>query len=106
MDAIVAARVPVEIKEQGNNVLASIGATPTELINTAYRYVLRYGRLPLEETEAPSGARVLLAERHERLDGQLRRLRVSDYDYSAGDTRTFKQALEEKRKAEYRATSA
>ena len=40
-DAIVTARVPAEIKKQGNAVLREIGSTPTELVNAAYRYVLR-----------------------------------------------------------------
>ena len=39
-DAIVTARVPVEIKRQGNAVLKKIGSTPTELVNDAYRDVL------------------------------------------------------------------
>ena len=42
-DAIVTARVPAEIKKQGNAVLREIGSTPTELVNAAYRYVLKRG---------------------------------------------------------------
>lgn len=45
-DSIVTARVPTEIKEQGNKVLKKIGATPTELVNAAYAHVIRYGELP------------------------------------------------------------
>ena len=46
MDAFVTARVPVEIKEQGNAALKRIGATPTQLVNAAYEYVLAHGALP------------------------------------------------------------
>ncbi len=46
MDAVVTARVPVEVKEQGARVLRSIGATPTQLVNAAYSYVLETGTLP------------------------------------------------------------
>ena len=47
-DAIVTARVPAEIKKQGNAVLREIGSTPTELVNAAYRYVLKERELPEE----------------------------------------------------------
>lgn len=51
MDAIVTARVPVEVKEQGGQILRSIGASQTDLINSAYRVLLATKRLPsLEAT--------------------------------------------------------
>ena len=46
MDAMVTARVPLEIKEQGNAVLKSIGATATDLINAAFAYVIKNKELP------------------------------------------------------------
>lgn len=46
MDAVVTARVPVEIRRQGNEVLRSIGSNPTQLINAAYEYVISHGSLP------------------------------------------------------------
>lgn len=46
MDAMVSARVPVEIKKQGDKKLREIGATTTELVNSAYVYLLDNGRLP------------------------------------------------------------
>ncbi len=45
-DVIVTARVPKEVKRKGDEILGRIGSTPTELINMAYRYVLRNGELP------------------------------------------------------------
>lgn len=55
MDATVTARVPVEIKEQGNALLKSLGSSPTQLINAAYRYLLKEKRLP--EPEQPQGTK-------------------------------------------------
>jgi antitoxin component of RelBE/YafQ-DinJ toxin-antitoxin module len=107
MDAIVAARVPVEVKERGNSMLASIGATPTQLINAAYRYVLAFGSLPCAEHDGKptetGTTRRLSAEQRERLEAQMRSLKVSGHDYSQGGARTLKQAIEEKRKAEHAA---
>ncbi|MEG0376062.1 MAG: type II toxin-antitoxin system RelB/DinJ family antitoxin, partial [Raoultibacter sp.] len=57
MDAIVTARVPVEIKEQANGVLKNIGATPTELVNAAYQYVLECEALPKARRESKSSER-------------------------------------------------
>lgn len=62
VDTIVTARVPTEIKEQGNAILKKIGSSPTELVNAAYRYVLDYGELP---AVAPSLEEV--ANRHRNL---------------------------------------
>jgi antitoxin component of RelBE/YafQ-DinJ toxin-antitoxin module len=50
----VSARIPVEIHDQGNARLKRIGATPTQLINAAYSYVLKTGKLP--ELNASTGA--------------------------------------------------
>ncbi len=46
MDSIVTARVPAEIKEQGNQILSQIGSTPTKLVNAAYDYVIEHRELP------------------------------------------------------------
>lgn len=46
MDAIVSARVPIALKERGNDVLREIGATPTQLINAAYEFILSERELP------------------------------------------------------------
>lgn len=49
MNTMVAARVPLEIKEQGDPILKKLGSNPTELINKAYAYVLKNGSLPGED---------------------------------------------------------
>lgn len=46
MDAIVTARVPVEVKEQANAILKELGSSPTKLINAAYDYLLATHKLP------------------------------------------------------------
>ena len=46
MHAMVTARVPVEIKNRGDRKLKEIGATATELINSAYEYVIEHGEIP------------------------------------------------------------
>ncbi len=46
MDAMVSARVPAEIKKQGDAKLKEIGSSTTELINAAYNHLLKYGELP------------------------------------------------------------
>ena len=46
MDAIVTARVPVEVKEQANVILKELGSSPTKLINAAYTYLLATHELP------------------------------------------------------------
>ena len=61
MDAIVTARVPVEIKEQVGAILRDIGSTPTKLINAAYGYVLHYHALPVSEAEMPAEGTVRVA---------------------------------------------
>ena len=48
MDAMVTARVPVEIKKQGDRKLKQMGSSATELINDAYRYVIEHGALPCD----------------------------------------------------------
>ena len=55
MDAMVSARVPVEIKKQGDRKLKEIGSSVTELVNSAYAYLLEYGELPKQESPAAAG---------------------------------------------------
>ena len=44
--AVVNARIPLAKKEAANSLLEAIGATPSELINSAYDYLLKFGKLP------------------------------------------------------------
>lgn len=79
MDATVSARVPVAVKEQGNSVLRSIGATPSQLINAAYEFVLANHRLPHahDDLEALRGThRSLTSQQHEKIQQSLRAMYV------------------------------
>ena len=100
-DAIVAARVPEEIKEQVNAVLTKLGYTPTQLINSAYRYVMEFHQLPFESSALKPGKRVLDSDHKHKLAEELDSLQVCTYDYSKGGTLTFKEALAETRRKEY-----
>lgn len=82
MDAMVTARVPVEVKERVGSILREIGSSPTELVNAAYDYVLRYGKLPDIEREDPLVIR-LTPEQVEEL--RLRRERLARSLASPGD---------------------
>lgn len=52
MTDIVTARVPAEIRQQGNSILEHIGSSPTELVRAAYAYVIATGELPQAASEA------------------------------------------------------
>lgn len=56
MDAMVSARVPAEIKKRGDKKLRELGSSVTELVNSAYAYLLEYGKLPKEEHDPASSA--------------------------------------------------
>lgn len=45
MDAMVPARVPVEVRDRANAIMKRIGITPTQLINNAYENLLATGEL-------------------------------------------------------------
>lgn len=46
MDTTVSARIPVAVKERGGEILKELGATPSQLINAAYQYLLANHELP------------------------------------------------------------
>lgn len=101
-DAIVTARVPIEIKEQGDAVLRKIGATPTELVNTTYRYVIEHGELPktypsLEDLKGQH--RTLTPEQKEKLQQRIRATTLLPPDN--WEDKSFKELLDEAREERY-----
>jgi antitoxin component of RelBE/YafQ-DinJ toxin-antitoxin module len=67
MEDMVTARVPREIRRQGNMVLQRIGATPTQLVNNAYEYVIRHGKLPRASEREKERAQTITPEEREAL---------------------------------------
>ena len=49
---LVSARVPKATKEAGAEVLRAIGATPTQLVNSAYDYLLANKSMPMAQNPA------------------------------------------------------
>lgn len=101
-DSIVTARVPQEIREQGNKVLKKIGATPTELVNAAYEYVLEHEELPrvtpsLEELRGKR--RELTPEQKEKLRERARSMTLKAPAEWEG--KSFKELLDEAREERY-----
>lgn len=102
MDAIVTARVPSGIKEQGRIALEKIGATPTDLVNAAYRYVLEEGKLPQTQEPAFRNAtkpRKLSATQKRKLARQLKETTFAvpaSFWKDRTDRELLEQALEEK----------
>ena len=101
-DAIVTARVPVEIKRQGNAVLKKIGSTPTELVNAAYRYVLEREELPVEARELKPRVIRLTDEQKQTLrDRNERATCVVPESFWQG--KSYKDLLEEAMREKYEA---
>lgn len=46
MSDLVSARIAPEIRRQGNEVLSELGSSPSELIRSAYEYVIAKHQLP------------------------------------------------------------
>jgi antitoxin component of RelBE/YafQ-DinJ toxin-antitoxin module len=97
--------VPVEVKEQGNALLKKIDATHTQLINAAYQYLLDTEELPVARPALKHKKRLITEEVRRDLEKTLARTLVSNYDYSEGGTRSFKEALAAKKRADYEASA-
>lgn len=114
MDAVVTARVPVEVKNQTAQVLRAIGATHTQLINAAYAYVLETGSLPhahannVGDASDGSGAshvpitKSLSGEQRETLRAGLDAM-TREVPESFWGGLAYKQIIEEGRRADYEA---
>ena len=103
MDAIVTARVPVELKERGNSVLKQIGATPTQLVNAAYDFLLKEQRLPsatIELGDLKMGARLLSGSQAAKVSRSLDAMHIGRFD--AGD---FDEQLAKAREERYAHTA-
>ena len=102
MDAMVTARVPVEIKEQGNAILREIGSSPSKLVNAAYDYLLKTHSVP--EVKVGSAAfcgkkRTLTEEQKAELKERMRKMTLKPS--ADWDDRPFKELLAEARDERY-----
>ena len=64
-DTLVSARMPQAKKERARGALAAIGATTSDLINSAFDYVIAMGQLPISaapETRAQDGLAAFVEE--------------------------------------------
>lgn len=50
-DAMVTGRMTREKKEEGNRILASLGTTPSQIINQLYDFVIEKRELPFSQNE-------------------------------------------------------
>lgn len=107
MDAIVTARVPAEIKERGKAILQSIGATPTDLINAAYNYVLANGKLPAvsPSPEALKSQRRTLSKTQQKELKQRTLNTTFDIPTSYWEEKTDEERLVEALKGKYARTN-
>lgn len=102
-DSIVTARVPTAIKEQGNAVLKKIGSTPTELVNSAYEYVLEREELPKSTpslAELSGQRRTLSKEQADKLRTMLKAATLKP-PVGLREGKTFKELLNEARDERY-----
>lgn len=100
MDAIVTARVPIAIKERGNAVLKDLGATPSQLINAAYEFVLAEKQLPKPHNQFNSvhgNDRTLTPQQREKIRSSLKAMYIGPVH---GDM-SFREQLNEARDERY-----
>lgn len=101
MDAIITARIPTEVKEQGGKILKSIGATPTQLVNAAYGYLLEKQELP-QSGNQPSlkpGKRRLTKLQRKNLEESLDKMALGEINLT--ESEGFKSALNAARNERY-----
>ena len=98
MDAMVTARVPVEIKA----LLKENGSSPTELVNSAYEYYLEHRELP-KKNLLKAGRRKLSREQKKKLAELLAATTVADT--SLLDGRSLQEVIAEQRRDGYEALS-
>lgn len=102
MDAIVTARVPIELKDQGNHILKSIGSSPTQLVNAAYRYLLQEKKLPTANTtlsQLEGTHRKLSEDQAKKIIDSLNAMKLGNLDGS--DIKTQLNAARDKRYADF-----
>ena len=98
--ALVSARVPTEIKKQGNIILEKIGSSPTQLVNSAYQYIIDNGKLPSAEQELKPAKRKLDAMQINKIKARSLLMALPDSELAL-DGKDIKEVLAQKRRADY-----
>jgi addiction module RelB/DinJ family antitoxin len=102
MNTMVTARVPQEIKNQGDLILKNMGASVTELINAAYEYVIKTSSLPSAPKQIGSKNRTITHEMFEALKSDYENMSI-DCASSLGSAsyKELKSAMWEDRNARF-----
>lgn len=109
MDAMVTARVPVEVKRQAEEVLRAKGSNLSEAVNAVLIYVIDTGQLPREdETVAGRNSNKHLSpQQRDELRQSLRACTVTAPDsfWDQYPDPTYRDIISEGRAAAYEALS-
>lgn len=98
---MTSARVPSEIRRQGNEILHRIGSSPSELINAAYAYVIQTGELPSAAPKTPEEtSRVPDADLLARIEDSMERTSFAIPE-TYWDGRTYKELIADGRREAY-----
>ena len=106
MDAMVTARVPIEIKNQATKVFESLGITTSQAINDFFKHVAGSGRLPelrseeqviFEGRERVFDQQVLTPKMKEMLKAMKAIQDRAPIDWGEDANKSFKELLEEAR---------
>ena len=92
-NTLVSARVPQAKKERANTILASIGATASDLINSAYDYVIEAKQLPTAKNATSNRA-----EKDFRAFVEASTLEI---DWVSGSSGDYKSLAREWRRSDY-----
>ena len=82
-DSTVSARVPRELRNQGDAALKRINSTVSELVNSAFEYVIKTGQLPTEQKQPnPEEKTVRRFDSAEQKEQFLKQLKASSLPIS------------------------
>ncbi len=93
MDPVVTARVPEHVRTRGVEVLREIGSNTSELVNSAFAYVIRERKLPKAHADMNPGVRTLSAEQMRELEAFIQDVKVPTP--SSWEAKPFDQLFDE-----------
>ena len=99
MDPVVTARVPENVRARGVEVLREIGSSTSELVNSAFAYVIKERKLPKARVDMKPGARALDADQMRELEAFMRDVKVSVP--SSWESKPFDQLFDEAMEERY-----